>query len=84
MTTNTKAKNNGTFKTLNNILNLDFLQGSKGPIPINKIIAKRIGPFTLSKNGLPIVITVSSIVSENTGKIVPHNVTSATIINNTF
>ena len=43
-----------------------------------------MGPFTRLKNGCPIVSAAPSAASLNTGNIVPHRVTNATVRNRMF
>jgi hypothetical protein len=70
-----------TIRGNRNILLIDpqpaFLHGKTGPIPIKKTNKSINGPFTLLKNGCPIVMVVSSTASDNIGNIVPHRVINA-------
>ena len=51
---------------------------------MRKTNANKIGPFTLSKKGLPTVRLSPLVASAKTGKIVPHKVIKATDKNKTF
>tara|TARA_Y100001968_G_C19189588_1_gene634511 strand:- start:235 stop:516 length:282 start_codon:yes stop_codon:yes gene_type:complete len=67
-------------------LKLVFLQDRIGPIPINRIIANKIGPAVLLKYGAETLISVPVNSIDTTGNKTPHNIikevrTSSTLFN---